>query len=110
MAKYKSDQPVYLSNEGRYIMAGEEFQSDHVPGTPWQPLDKAAKSAVVARDEAKAAKAAKAADQSSGTNGTNVDALVTMLTKLINQQSGDNPDGGGDSQASDDCGGGDPQP
>jgi hypothetical protein len=54
MARYKSEQPVYLSNEGRYIVAGEEFTADHVPGSTWQPLDDEAKAAIEARDKAKA--------------------------------------------------------
>jgi hypothetical protein len=53
MARYKSDQPVYLSNEGRYIQPGEEFSGDHVPGSTWEPLDDDAKAAIAARDKAK---------------------------------------------------------
>ncbi|WP_062788566.1 hypothetical protein [Novosphingobium capsulatum] len=53
MARYQSEQPVYLSNEGRYIVAGEEFTADHVPGSTWQPLDDEAKAAIEARDKAK---------------------------------------------------------
>lgn len=54
MARYKSDQPIYLSDEGRYVQPGEEFDAKHVPGSTWQPLDDEAKAAVEARDKAKA--------------------------------------------------------
>jgi len=53
MARYKSDQPVYLSDQGRYIMPGEEFTGDYVPGSTWEPLDDDAKAAIAARDKAK---------------------------------------------------------
>ena len=39
------------------VEAGEKFASDLVPGKFWKPIDKEAKAAVKARDQAKAAPA-----------------------------------------------------
>jgi len=40
-----TDQAVYLSDVGRMVFVGEEFTTDNVPGSTWEPLDDEAKAA-----------------------------------------------------------------
>lgn len=44
------------------VEKGEKFGSDLVPGRAWKPIDKEAKAAVKARDEARKAEAAPSSD------------------------------------------------
>lgn len=55
MAEYLALDRVALS--GGVVEAGAKFSSDEVPGRFWKPIDKDAKAAVKARDEARKATA-----------------------------------------------------
>lgn len=40
MATYRTtDQAVYLSDKGLMVFVGEEFTTDNVPGSTWEPVD-----------------------------------------------------------------------
>lgn len=50
MARYKAEAPIFLGI--RYINAGEEFESDDVPGRYWIPLDEEGEAKVQAQPPA----------------------------------------------------------
>jgi hypothetical protein len=56
MPRYRAREPIYLSNEGRLIEAGEEFASDATPGLAWTPLESPAEPASAPRKAATPAK------------------------------------------------------
>lgn len=40
MATYKTtDTAIYLSDEGRMVFIGEQFTTDNIPGSTWDPVD-----------------------------------------------------------------------
>ena len=40
MATYKTtDTAIYLSDEGRMVFVGEQFITDNIPGSTWEPVD-----------------------------------------------------------------------
>jgi hypothetical protein len=47
MPKYRALGPLFIGSQ--YIEAGEDFESDLIPGRNWQPLDDAAKAAAEKR-------------------------------------------------------------
>jgi len=50
MATYRAtDQAVYLCDKGLMVFVGQEFETDAVPGSTWEPVDDAAKAACKAR-------------------------------------------------------------
>ena len=50
MALYRTtDQAVYLSDKGLMVYVGQEFTTDAVPGSTWEPLDKDAIAKVKAK-------------------------------------------------------------
>ena len=53
MAKYVAKQDIHFSSTGRYVFAGEAFESDEVPGLQWEPVDAAAKASAAKRFDAK---------------------------------------------------------
>lgn len=40
MATYRTtDTAIYLSDEGRMVFVDQEFTTDNVPGSTWEPVD-----------------------------------------------------------------------
>lgn len=81
MPRYKTTVRAYVAGE----LLGEdvEFSSDDVPGRTWRPIDKDAKAAVRARDEAARKAAADAAVGAEDPRVVGLERFIAEQTQII---------------------------